>query len=411
MSRFVTIALCLAAVGSMSAQKAVVDQAGKLAGKTDQLANARNLIKQAIENPETAKDVRTYYTAGKIEFDAYDKATTNQMINPDDPSAKPEVMAEEIMNGYRYFMQALPLDSLPNEKGQVKPKYSKDIMNRIGGHANDFFTAGANYFNAKQYYPQAYEAFMIYGDLPASGMMGKAAALIPAEQVATAYFNAGLAAYQGNAIEESANAFKKAREAGYGKDEDDSAKDPYIYEIACWQGLAQKDDSRLAESQKRIMEVAQAGFEKFGMAQPIFFNNIINSLVVDGQTDQALAKLNDAIGQNPDNAALYGLRGYVYDRAEKDDLSEADYRKAASLPSVDFETLKNASKKVFRIGTSKWDKIEGTSAEAKSARQDVKTNYFDVAKQIAEQAKAMNEADSDLQTLMESIDYVLETYF
>ncbi len=405
MNRFVTLALCLAAVGSMSAQKAVVDQAGKLAGKTDQLANARSLIKQAIENPETAKDARTYYTAGKIEFDAYDKATVNSQINPSDPSAQPDVMADEIMNGYRYFLQALPLDSLPNEKGQVKPKYSKDILSKIGGHANDFFTAGANYFNAKQYYPQAYEAFMVYGDLPASGMLGKMAALIPAEQIATAYFNAGLAAYQGGAVEQSANAFKKAREAGYDKDE------AYIYEIACWQNLAQQDDARSAESQKRIMEVAQAGYDKFGMGQPIFFNNIINSLVVDGQIDQALAKLNDAMSQNPDNAGLYGLRGYVYDRAEKDDLSEADYRKAASLPDVDFETLKNASKKVFRIGTSKWDKIEGNSDDAKAARQNVKTNYFDAAKNIAEQAKAVNPSDGDLQTLMESIDYVLETYF
>lgn len=405
MNRFLTLALCIAAVGSMSAQKATVDQAAKLAGKTDQLSQARTLIQQAIANPETAKDARTYYTAGKIEFDAFDKATTNKMINPDDPSAQPDVMADEIMNGYRYFLQALPLDSLPNEKGQVKPKYSKDILGKIAGHANDFFTAGANYFNTKQYYPQAYEAFMVYGDLPASGMLGKTAALIPAEQIATAYFNAGLAAYQGNAVEESAGAFKKAREAGYDKDE------AFIYEIACWQNLAQRDESRTSESQKRIMEVAQAGFEKFGMEQPIFFNNIINSLVVDGQIDQALSKLNEVIAQNPDNAALYGLRGYVYDRAEKDDLSEADYRKAAAIPEVDFETLKNASKKIFRIGTSKWNEIEGNSDEAKATRQNVKANYFDVAKQIAEQAKVMNAADSDLQTLMESIDYVLETYF
>lgn len=405
MNRFVTLALCFAAIGSMSAQKAVVDQAGKLAGKTDQLSQARDLIKQAMENSETAKDPRTYYTAGKIEFDAYDKATTNKMINPDDPSAQPDVMADEIMNGYRYFMQALPLDSLPNEKGQIKPKYAKDILGKISGHVNDFFTAGANYFNTKQYYPEAYEAFMVYGDLPTSGMLGKAAALVPADQIATAYFNAGLAAYQGNAVEESAKAFKKAREAGYDKDE------AYIYEIACWQNLAQKDDSRSAEAQQKIMEVAQAGFDKFGMEQPLFFNNIINSLVVDGQIDQALAKLDNVIAQNQDNPSLYGLRGYVYDRAEKDDLSEADYRKAASMPGVDIETLKNASKKIFRIGTNKWNTIEGNSAEAKADRQNVKTNYFDVAKQIAEQAKAINAEDSDLQSLMESIDYMLETFF
>ena len=236
-------------------------------------------------------------------------------------------------------------------------------------------------------------------------MLGKASALIPEEQIATSYFNAGLAAYQGNAVEESANAFKKARQAGYDKDE------AYIYEIACWQNLAQKDEARAAESQQKIMEVAQAGYDKFGMEQPIFFNNIVNSLVLDGKTQEALSKLDAAISANPDNAGLYGLRGYVYDRAEDDEKSEADYRKAASIPNVDFETLKNASKKIFRIGTTKWDKIEGNSDEAKAARQNVKANYFDVSKKIADQAKGMNPTDGDLQSLMESIDYVLTTYF
>lgn len=405
MNRFLTIALCLAAVGTAGAQKANVDQANKLAGKTDQLKQARELIQQAMNNPETQNDARTYFVAGKIEFDAYDNATKAQMINPDDPSAKPAVMADELMNGYKYFLKALPLDSLPNEKGQVKPKYSKDILNKIAGHANDFFTAGANYFNEKMYYPQAYEAFVTYGDLPASGMMGKAAGLIPAEQIATAYFNAGLSAYSGNNVEKSAEAFKKARQSGYEQPES------YIYEIACWQTVAQNDESRSKEAQDHIMEVAKAGNEKFGLEQPIFINNMINSLVIDGQIDEALSQLNAVISANPDNAGLLGLRGYVYDRAENDDASEADYRKAASMPDVDFETLKNASKKIFRIGTKKWDGIEGASAEAAQARKDVKSNYFDVAKQIADKAGTMKADDSDLQNLLDSINYVLETYF
>ena len=405
MNRFVALALCMAAVGAASAQKANVDQASKRSGKTDQLGNARNLIKQAMENPETANDVRTYYVAGKIEFDAYDKATTAQMINPDDASAKPTVMADELLNGYKYYMKALPLDSVPNEKGKVNPKNSKNMINTIVGHANDFFTAGASYFNEKMYYPQAYEAFVTYASLPASGLMGKSASLIPAEQIATAYFNAGLSAYSGDAVEQSAEAFKNARLNGYDQPE------AYIYEIACWQTIAQRDESRNQEAQDNIMAVAKAGYDKFGIEQPVFINNLINSLVVDNKIDEALSQLNEAIAANPDNAALYGLRGFVYDRAENEDASEADYRKAAEMANVDFDTLLNASKKIFRIGTNKWNEIEGASAEAATARQNVKTNYFDVAKSYAEKAGSMNPNDPGLEALMESIDYVLETYF
>ena len=405
MNRFLSIALCIAAAGTACAQKANVDQANKLAGKIDQIQQARELIQQAMQNPETQNDPRTYFTAGKIEFDAYDKATSAKMINPNDPSVNDLDMANEIVNGYKYFIQALPLDSLPNEKGQVKPKYSKDIINKIAGHANDFFTAGANFFNEKKYYPEAYDAFMIYGDLPASGMLGKMAEMIDPQQIATSYFNAGLSAYSGNAVEQSAEAFRKARNAGYDQPES------YIYEIACWQNIAQNDEARSKEAQDKILDVAKAGHEKFGLEQPIFINNMINSLVTDGNIDGALAQLNDVIAANPDNAGLYGLRGYVYDRADKNDLSEADYRKAASLPNVDFETLKNACKKIFRVGTEKWNEIEGASAEATAARQNIRTNYFEAAKAIAEKAGSMNPNDSDLQNVMESIDYALETYF
>lgn len=405
MNRFLTFALCVAAIGTASAQKANVDQAAKLSGKTDQLNQARSLIKQAMENPETQNDARTYYIAGKIEFDAYDNATKEKMINPNAASAQGTSMADELIQGYKYFLKALPLDSLPDEKGKIKPKFSKDMIGKIGGHANDFFTAGADYFNNKDYYPQAYEAFMIYGDLPESGMLGKMAELIDPSQIATSYFNAGLSAYSGNAVDESAKAFRKARLAGY--------DDPncYIYEIACWQNIAQKDEARMNEAQSKILEVAKAGNEKYGLAQPIFINNMINSIVTDGKIDEALAELNKNIEANPDNANLYGLRGYVYDRAEKDAESEADYRKAASLPDVDFETLKNASKKIFRVGTSKWNELEGSSPETTAARQDIKTNYFEAAKQIAEKAQSMQPDDSDIQNVLESINYALETYF
>lgn len=395
--------LCLGAMGSLYAQKALVDQAKKLSGKADKLTEARGLIKQAMENPETQNNAETFYVAGKIEFDAFDNAYKTKMINPNDPSAQGTVMADELLNGYNYFMQALPLDGLPNEKGQVKPRFSKDISGKIKGHANDFFSAGADYFNDKKYYPEAYNAFMIYGSLPENGFIESNA--IDPSQIATAFFNAGLAAYSGDAVEESAEAFKKARLAGYDQPE------AYIYEIACWQTIAQRDENRSKEAQDKIMDVAKDGNEKFGLEQPIFINNMINSMVSDGDIDGAIAELNEVIAANPDNANLYGLRGYVYDRADNNDMSEADYRKAASLPDVDFETLKNASKKLFRIGTQKLNDLEGNSPETAAARQDIKNNYFLEAQKIAEQAGTMNPNDSDLLNVLDSLEYAITTYF
>ena len=404
MKKLLSLLLIAGTSTSVFAQMTLVKQAEKLSGKADKVGEARSLIKQAMENPETKDQAITYYVAGKIEMDAYDNGYKTKMINPDDPSASIDAMGQALFDAYNYFLKALPLDSLPNEKGQVKPKYSKDIFNKIKGHQNDFFTVGADFYNNKEYYPQAYNGFMIYGDIPTQVITNDPSIVNP-EQIATSFFNAGLAASQGNAPEASAAAFKKARLAGYEQPE------ATIYEIACWQTIAQQDESRADEAQENILIAAQAGVDQFGIEQQIFLNNVINSLVSENRTDEALAKLNSLIEENPDSSNLYGLRGYVYDRLENDDLSVADYIKAASLPSADFETLKNASNKLYRVGASKLNDLEGNSPEILAARDNVKNNYFLQAQKFAQQANEMQPGDPYIQNILDSIDYAVTTFF
>lgn len=399
MKKLMTFALCFAAVGSMSAQKANVEAAKKLSGKPDKIEEARSLIQQAMENPETANDAQTYFIAGKIEFDAFDKDLTNSMINP--ASVDLVKMGQNLLNGYSNYVKALPLAAVPNEKGKVDTKTPKNIVNTLKGHTNDYFKAGADFFNAQKVYPEAYECFMIYADMPEQDFMQGEKLELPEADRGTAYFNAGLAAYSGNEIYKSADAFRKARGVGY---ED---KQAYIYEIACWQAAAQRDSTMEQTAKEKILEVAEAGDKKFGMEEPIFVNNIVNFLVTDGKNEQAVAKVTDLIAANPENANLYGLRGFVYDRMGKDEESVNDYKKAVSLDGVDFETLKNASKKIFRTGADKFNNIEGNSEADRAARMDVKTNYLEVAKSVADKAKAMNSNDSDLDYVIESIDYTL----
>lgn len=403
MKKLMTFALCFAAIGSMSAQKANVEAAKKLSGKPEKIEEARSLINEAMQNPETANDAQTYFIAGKIEFDSYDKDLTNSMINP--ASADKIKMGQNLINGYNNFVKALPLAAIPNEKGKVDSKTPKSIVNTLKGHTNDYFQAGVDFFNAQKVYPEAYESFMIYADMPEQEFMKEEKLELPAADRGTAYFNAGLAAYSGNDIFKSADAFRKARNVGY----DD--KQAYIYEIACWQAAAQRDSTMVQTAQDKIMEIADAGYQKYGMEEPLFINNIINFLVADNKFDEAVSKVTDLIATNPDNAGLYGLRGFVYDRMNKNEESVNDYKKAVSIDNVDFETLKNAGKKIYRVGAEKYSKIEGNSEKDRADRLDVKANYFEVAKSIADKAKAMNSTDSDLDYLIENIDYALTTFF
>lgn len=401
MKKILTIALCLAAVGSAGAQMTNVKEAGKIASKD--INAARALLKEAMQNPETAQKSDTYYQAGKIEFDYYDKSQGQMAINPEGVD-KMEA-GNSLLNGYKYYMQALPLDSLPNEKGQVKPANSKKIVNAINGHFNDFYMAGAEFFNNGKYYPEAYESFMIYADMPSWQHASGAVIAQPDSVIGTAYFNAGLAAYSGNALQQSAEAFRRARLNNYPHPES------YIYEIACWQNILNNDSTMQDAAKRSIDEVARAGYERFGMEQPIFINNMVNTLVLDDKKDEALALVTKVINENPNTPSLLGLRGFVNDRIGNDEASVADYREAASMPNVDFETLKNASKKIFKVGTQLLAELEGVAPETLAKKKEIRDDYFNQALEIAERARKMNPNDGDLDYVLDSIQYALETYF
>lgn len=402
MKKILTIALCLSAVAGMNAQKAVVDQASKLSGKEDKLPEARELIRQAAAEPTTMNDARTYYVGGKLEFDSFDKARTKQMINPNDDSVNPLNMAEQLVNGYNMYMKALPLDSVPNEKGQVKPKFASKIISAINDHYQDYWNAAIAFYNEKKYYPEAYDAFMIYGTLPKSAIANKFVQSIPDSTLNQSLFNAGLSAYAANKLPESAAAFKLARKNG-----SDNVQN-YVYEIACWQYMTQNDSTLEAPAKVAIEEIAMDGFNQFGLSELLFIRNLLIAWVQDNRYDEAMNLLNTQINEHPDNAALYGLRAYVNDRMNNEDASLADYKKAAELPDADFETLKSASRKIFNVGAVKLNALESSDA---AGRQQIKTEYFEAAKNIAERAKGMVPDDSTVEAILENIDYALTTYF
>lgn len=398
MKKILTIALSAMTVCSVSAQIANVDAAKKLSGKIDKVTEARTLLEQAKNNPETASDPNTYFISGKVEFDAYDKAKSKSAINPNDKDVNPLNMSEQVVNGYKNMKKVIELDTQ-----DPKAKLAKDAAKRINAHFNDYYTAAGTFYNEKKFYPEAYEAFYIYGELPKSSYADKNVAATADSLVNQAFFNAGVCAYSGNALEDAAKAFKQGRLNNSNNEQN------YIYEIACWQYIASKDSTMENAAKMEIDEIARAGYDKFGMHQPVFFNNLVNSLVMEEKYDDAIALVNKQIASTPDMANLQGLLGFVYDRKGDDDASVNAYRTAASMPDVDAETLKNVSKKLFRAGAEKYNALDRSD---KAGKEAIKADYYEAAKAAALKAKELSpDTTGDLDYVIENIDYALETYF
>lgn len=411
MKKLMTTALCLAFLSSGIATAAtnIVDQAEKatkgMTPKTSDLLEARKLIKEALNDPQFNQDAKTYYVAGNIEMKLYDNGFNAKATGQNNSETDAEVMGEELMTGYNYLLKALPLDSVPDAKGKIKTKYSKDINKLIKDHNLDFFRVGADYYTAGKSYPEAYDAFMVYVNLP-EDMMKDLNKLQP-QNVPNAYFYGALGAYNAGEYDKSAEAFRKARLTGF------EGPDPYINEMASWSAIVRGDESRADEARANMQAVAKAGYEAFGLEQPLFINNLISAMVNDNKEAEALAQVNDLIGANPDNSNLYGLRAYIYSVQSKDDEALADYTKAATFENAPFEVLKNASEKFYRVGVAKFSELDFTSPDIAAAKQDIKTKYFDTAKNYAMRAKAdeNNGNDPEVANLIDSIDYIIETNY
>ena len=253
MKKISILGLCFLTVASVSAQKNVV----KEAERATTIKDARTIIAPALTNPETANDVYTWYVAGKKEFGHYDDQYAKMAIGKKDIDQKEMGLA--LINGYEYYMKALPLDSVPetekdgtpklNKDGsvKVKTKYSKEIVNAISGHFNDFLNAGQFLYDAKDFTGAA-KAWGIYTQLPYNEQLGKAKPVAPADStMGQVIYYQGVAAWQGEDLPGALSAFERAIALNY--------KEKNLYDYAMSVAAQLKNDEKVVAIAKRADEL------------------------------------------------------------------------------------------------------------------------------------------------------------
>lgn len=394
MKKFAIFTVCAALTAGLCAQKQVVDQAKKLEGKSGKLTEARALINEAIANPETSGQANTYYVAGNIELKSYLGDLAKLGVNKEDSSVNESEMADKLLNAYRFYTKAMELDSLPNEKGQIKPKYTKDILGKLNQRYPDFYNVGANKYGEKKFFPEAYDAFYIYADNSND----------TDEKRAQAYFYAGVSAYSAKQVEKAKEAFAKSVDL---KLDDPNA---VIYQIACVEYQMQNDSVNTDAYKKELINLAQEGYNIYGMKSPYFISNLVDSYHSLGEDQKAYDAIAKAMQDNPDNALLYGLRGWLNNVNKKDAESLADYEKAVSLPNVDSSVLFKAARKFYTTGSN----ILGTSQNPSTIKKEVKEKYFDRAKELANKALETNtdhREKNQILNLIDQIDYIIQTNY
>ena len=296
-----TVALCVAASASF-AQKKVVNEAQSIAkGSNADFGEARTLIKGALENPETKDDAKTWYVAGFIEDQQFNAERAKQILGqqPNEP-----VMYEALYGILPYFQKAYELDQLPNEKGKVKPKYTKDIKSILSANHVYLFNGGAYYFD-KQEYKKAYDFFNQYVEISELPMFAGTQTAEKDSTFMTVQFYAAAAASLAKDSRLAIAALERAKNTPYRQYD--------VYQYLCYE----YGEARTAQDSVMLEKTFEEGMQVFPDSA-FFLNNLINTYIYSNRNEKALEMLNVAIQKNPNDANLYNVMGRVYEIGLKD---------------------------------------------------------------------------------------------
>ena len=296
-----TVALCVAASASF-AQKKVVNEAQSIAkGSNADFGEARTLIKGALENPETKDDAKTCYVAGFIEDQQFNAERAKQILGqqPNEP-----VMYEALYGILPYFQKAYELDQLPNEKGKVKPKYTKDIKSILSANHVYLFNGGAYYFD-KQEYKKAYDFFNQYVEISELPMFAGTQTAEKDSTFMTVQFYAAAAASLAKDSRLAIAALERAKNTPYRQYD--------VYQYLCYE----YGEARTAQDSVMLEKTFEEGMQVFPDSA-FFLNNLINTYIYSNRNEKALEMLNVAIQKNPNDANLYNVMGRVYETGLKD---------------------------------------------------------------------------------------------
>ena len=359
-------AAAIMAFGASAQMSLVKDLAKKAAsGNPQALMEVLQAIEPAFENPETANDVLTYYTFGKAAFGLYDEMYKMKLMQQ---PVDDDMMNELLTNAFACYMEALPLDSVPeldkngapklNKDGskRIKTKYSKEIIGALTSHMGDVANAGNVYLQASNW-EKAAESFGSYADIASSAFAIANGVAAPDSTLSQVRFFQGYSLYQIQKFAEAYDSFSKARKLGY-------------------------TDNNIVD------------FQTSSLA------NMVQGMLDNSEFDKANAFIDNALKGDPMNGTLHDIKGFTVELTDGVDAALPYYRKATEVEP----TYANAFFDVGRCLYLQAQKIidDNPNATNKELVPKLKPIY-DEAIPFLEKATQLNPDDNKAKNVLDDI--------
>lgn len=311
--------LCLLASFSFAQKKAVKD--AKSAMKND-ISKARAAIKPALTDPETANDPDTWKLAGDIEFKAFDDERTKEMTKDlnQGKGGNEEKMYEGLYNMYDPYIKADELGQIPDEKGKIKNKHRKDIIKNLKD-AHNLYINGGIYYDGKKEYKKATDFFVRYWELPTLPIFAEDKEPFNTQDSTyqTIKYYAVVSAINSKDHERTISLLNKLISEPYIQNSTYKESDPYELLVTQYQE---------AKDSLNYVKALNDAVKKFP-TNKYFTINLINEYIRGGKTGEALAYLDQAIANDPENKSdLYSVKGSLYAEQKEYKDAEAAYQSA-----------------------------------------------------------------------------------
>lgn len=372
------------------AQKSNVSKAkNKALMETPDFSGAREAIKLAINDSTTANDAYTWYVGGLI-GNKENELLTNRLILGQTVDA--DVKGQAILESYNYFIKASKLDSLPDKKGKVKLKYTKDIKAKIKDYYSqqNLIAYGAHLFEKKDY-EATMNVFDIYLGIPKLPIMNNEIAL-DSTYYMIMYFDA-VAATNSNNHDKAIKLFEELKDKNY----ETFAVHQLLYE-----------EYQNTKDTANFVKTLKEGFEKFP-TEPWFLQNLINYFIYSQQLPEALNYLNTAIEREPKLAQYRYVKGNLDETLGKYDEARASFEKAIELDP----TYADAHAGIGRLYYNKAVKMLEDANNIKdiklyNAAQDKAEAVFKQSLPFFQKASELNPKEIDFKRTLKTLYYRLK---
>jgi tetratricopeptide (TPR) repeat protein len=284
-----------------------------------------------------------------------------------------DMMNELLSSAYECYMEALPLDSVPeldkngapklNKDGskKIKTKYSKEIIGALTSHMGDIAAAGNTYLQNSDW-ENAANAFGNYAELATSDFAIKNGVAAADSVISQVRFFEGYSLYQIQKFAEAYESFTKARKLGY-------------------------TDNNIVD------------FQTSSLA------NMVQAMLDKNEFDKANAFIDNALKGDPNNGTLHDIKGFTIELKDGVDAALPYYRKAVEV-APDFA---NAHFDVGRCLYLQAQKIidDNPNATNKELVPKIKPIY-DEAIPFLKKASELNPNDTKAKNVLDDILYKFE---